>query len=157
MLKQSIQRVIREFMGIVKVLLQGAHILVTGNLDDLVHRFASGDGRGDKSAAQTVATDIEVIDSLTGAPLDHQVDTLRPQRVWCELAPAIHPPKERPFIDPALLEPVANRCNRAIVLAGDKGDLGLMELMLAWFEAKPDPLPHKIEVTHLDSGRFRAA
>ena len=77
MLKQSIQRVIREFMGIVKVLLQGAHILVTGNLDDLVHRFASGDGRGDKSATQTVATDINVIDSLTGAPLDHQVDTLR--------------------------------------------------------------------------------
>lgn len=156
MLKQSIQRVIREFMGIVKVLLQGAHILVTGNLDDLVHRFAGSDGRGDKSATQTVATDVKIVDGLAGSSLYHQIDALGTEWFGHQLTPTIHAPKERSFIDPALLEPVANRCNRAIVLAGDKGDLGLMELMLARFEAKPDPLPHKIEVTHLNPGCFRA-
>ncbi|MNE44894.1 hypothetical protein D3C80_1391510 [compost metagenome] len=82
-------------MRIVEILLQGTHVLVPCHLDDLVHRLAGGHGRGDESSAQTVATDIEIVDGLAGAPLYHQVDALRAQGIRGELSPAGHPPKQR--------------------------------------------------------------
>ena len=90
-------------MGVIEVLLQGPHILVARHLDDLVHRFASSDCRGDKSAAQAVATDVEIVDGLTGSPLDHQIDALGTEWFGHQLAPAIHAPKQRPLADPAFV------------------------------------------------------
>ncbi|MNH07645.1 hypothetical protein D3C79_670410 [compost metagenome] len=104
-----------------------------------------------------MATDIEIIDDLAGAPLDHQVDALRPEWLRHELTPAVHATKQRPFADPALLEPVGQRRHRAILFARDECNFGLVQLMLARLETKPYPLPHEIEIAHLDTGGFRTA
>lgn len=144
-------------MGVVEILLQGTHILVASHLDDLVHGFAGGDGRGDESPSQAVTTDIEIVDGLAGAPLDHQVYPLGTEGFRHKLTPAVHATKQRPLADPAFFKPGVQRRDRAILLAGYEGYLGFMELMLARLESKPDPLPHKIEVADLDSGRLRAA
>ena len=101
MSKQAIERVIGEFMGIIEVLLQSPHILVASDFNDLVHRLSGCDCRGDKSAPQAVAADVEIIDGLTGEPLDHQGYPLWSQGIWHELPPAVHPPKQRPLADPA--------------------------------------------------------
>ena len=50
MSKQAIKGMIGEFMGVIEVLLQGSHILVASDFNDLVHRLAGSHGRGDKSA-----------------------------------------------------------------------------------------------------------
>ncbi|MNE44893.1 hypothetical protein D3C80_1391500 [compost metagenome] len=43
-----------------------------------------------------------------------------------------------------------------MLLARNERDLGFMELMLARLEAKPYPLPHEVEIAHLDTSGFRA-
>ena len=93
-------------MGVIEILLQGSHILVASDFDDLVHRLAGSHRRSDESAPQTVATDIEIVDCLTGPALDHQVDPLWPKWLGHQLTPAVHAPKQRPFADPAFAKPV---------------------------------------------------
>lgn len=144
-------------MGIVEILLQGTHVLVASHLNDLVHGLAGGDGRGDESPPQAVATDMEIIDGLAGAPLDHQVYPLGAEGVRHKLTPAVHATKQRALADPAFFKPGVQRRDGTILLAGYERYLGFMELMFARLEAKPDPLPHKIEVADLDSGCLRAA
>ena len=90
-------------MGVIEVLLQGSHILVARHLNDLVHRFAGCYRRGDKTAAQAVATDVEIVDGLAGSPLDHQIDALGAEWLGHQLAPAVHAPKQRPLADPAFV------------------------------------------------------
>ena len=57
-LQQAIQGVIRELVGIVEILLQGADVLVAGDLDDLVHRFAGSDQIGRASCRERVSSPV---------------------------------------------------------------------------------------------------
>ncbi len=144
-------------MCIIEIFLQGAHVLVSGHLDDLVHRLARRHRRGDEPPPQTVATDVEIVDGLAGSPLDHQVDTLRPQGVCHQLSPAIHPAKQGALSNPASFQPLLQCRHWAIPDARNECYLRFMELMFAWLETKAYPLPHKLHVIHLDPGRFRPA
>lgn len=94
---------IGEFVGVIEVLLQGSHILVASDFYDLVHRLAGSHRRGDKSTAQAVATDVEIVDGLACSPLDHQIDALGAERFGHQLTPAVHAPKQRPLADPAFV------------------------------------------------------
>ena len=141
-------------MRIVEILLQGTHVLVPCHLDDLVHRLARGHRRGDEASAQAMTTDIEIVDDLAGSPLDHQVDALRAQGIYGELPPAGHAAKQRALVYAARFQPAAEGGYRAILLAGNERDFGFMELMLARLEPKPDPLPHEVEIAHLDTSCF---
>lgn len=93
MSKQAIKGMIGEFVGVIEVLLQGSHILVASDFNDLVHRLSGSYSRGDKSTPQAMATDIEVIDGLAGSPLDHQIDALGAEWFGHQLTPTIHAPK----------------------------------------------------------------
>ena len=65
-----------------------------------------------------MAADLEIVDGLTGTPLDHQVDTLRTERFLHELTPAIHAAKQGALADPALFEPERQCRHRTILFAG---------------------------------------
>ena len=80
-------------MGVIEVLLQGSHILVARYLNDLVHRFAGSYRRGDKSTAQAMATDVEIVDGLASSAFDHQIDALGAEWFGHQLTPTIHAPK----------------------------------------------------------------
>ena len=90
-------------MGIIEVLLQGSHILVASNFNDLVHRLAGSHRRGDKSTPQAMATDIEIIDGLASSPLDHQIDALGAEWFGHQLPPTIHASKQWPLAEPAFV------------------------------------------------------
>ena len=67
MSKQAIKGMIGEFVGVIEVLLQGSHILVASDFNDLVHRLARSHRRGDKPAPQAMATDVKIVDGLAGS------------------------------------------------------------------------------------------
>ena len=93
MSKQAIKGMIGEFVGVIEVLLQGSHILVASDFNDLVHRLSGSHRRGDEPATQAVATDVEIVNGLAGSALDHQIDALRAERFGHQLTPTIHAPK----------------------------------------------------------------